>query len=78
MLCIIHDHIPLSEWLGHMSLFHANVQISNESTLTLLITMVLEACASFSCCNNAALVPQHKKEDGADGTGAFSDRLRVA
>ena len=40
-LIIIHEHTPLREWLGHMSLFHANVQIRNESARALLITMML-------------------------------------
>ena len=40
-LIIIHERIPLREWLGHMSLFHANVQIRNESARALLITMML-------------------------------------
>jgi hypothetical protein len=31
MLRIIHERIPLLEWLDHMSLFHTNVQIRNES-----------------------------------------------
>jgi hypothetical protein len=29
MLSVIHERIQLREWLGHMSLFHANVQIRN-------------------------------------------------
>ena len=40
-ILIIHERIPLREWLGHMSLFHANVQIRNESARALLITMML-------------------------------------
>jgi hypothetical protein len=39
MLRVIHERIPLREWLGHMSLFHANVQIRNDSTRTLYTTM---------------------------------------
>jgi hypothetical protein len=42
MLSNIHEHIPLREWLAHMSPFHANAQIRNESTRTLYITMVSE------------------------------------
>ena len=38
---VIHERIPLREWLGHMSLFHANVQIRNDSARTLYITMLL-------------------------------------
>ena len=41
MLRVIHERIPLREWLGHMSLFHANVQIRNDSARTLYITMLL-------------------------------------
>jgi hypothetical protein len=41
MLRVIHEHIPLSEWLSHMSLFHANVQIRNDSARTLHITMMV-------------------------------------
>ena len=40
-ILIIHERIPLREWLGLMSLFHANVQIRNESARALLITMML-------------------------------------
>ena len=40
-ILIIHERIPLREWLGHMSLFRANVQIRNESARALLITMML-------------------------------------
>jgi hypothetical protein len=62
MLHVIHERIPLREWLGHMSLFHANVQIRNESARTLHITMVLgeEVCADHA----AALVPLHALEPG--------------
>jgi hypothetical protein len=35
MLSVIHERIPLHEWLCHMSLFHANVQIHNDSARTL-------------------------------------------
>jgi hypothetical protein len=62
MVRVIHERIPLREWLGYMLLFHANVQIRNESARTLHITMVLEekACANHA----AALVPQHALEPG--------------
>ncbi len=61
LLHIVHERIPLREWLGHMSLFHANVQICNDSTRTLLITMVLESRA-FSRSNDEAIVPPHALE----------------
>jgi hypothetical protein len=63
MLCIFHECIPLRDWLGHMSLFRANVQIRDESVRTLHITMVLEENAL--CANHAAsLVPPHALEPG--------------
>ncbi len=42
MLSLIHECIPLCEWLAHMSLFHANAQMRNESARTLYITLVSE------------------------------------
>ncbi len=76
MLRVIHERIPLREWLGHMSLFHANVQIRNDSARTLYITMILvtvvdnnedEEEQSFSPADRrrgAALVPPHTLEQG--------------
>ncbi len=71
MLRVIHERIPLREWLGHMSLFHANVQIQNDSARTLYITMIMvtvldeEEDAPPSPANRgSALVPQHTLEPG--------------
>jgi hypothetical protein len=74
MLRVIHERIPLCEWLGHMSLFHANVQIRNDSARTLYITMILvtvldedeekEEEGSPADRRGAALVPPHTLEPG--------------
>jgi hypothetical protein len=64
---VIHERIPLREWLGHMSLFHANVQIRNDSARTLHITMMVvleEEEDAPSADRSAALVPQHTLEPG--------------
>ncbi len=68
-LRVIHQRIPLREWLGHMSLFHANLQIRNDSARTLHITMIMvvledeEEDAPSAVCG-ATLVPQHTLEPG--------------
>jgi hypothetical protein len=70
MLRVIHERIPLREWLGHMSLFHANVQIRNDSAHTLYIPKVLvtfvdnneeeeEESLPADRRSGAALVPPH-------------------
>ncbi len=70
MLRVIHERIPLREWLGHMSLFHANVQIRNDSARTLHITMIMVALEDEdeedapSADRGAALVPPHTLEPG--------------
>ena len=58
---VIHERIPLREWLGHMSLFHANVQIRNDSARTLYITMILVTVLADNEEEESlpALVPQH-------------------
>ncbi len=80
MLRLIHERIPLREWLGHLTLFNSNVQIRNESARTLLITMVLESRAASSCFarDDAVVVPPHTLEsippqplhNGVDGASA--------
>ncbi len=47
-----------------MSLFHAYIQISNESTRTLHITMVLEEENALCADRTATLVPPHALELG--------------
>jgi hypothetical protein len=72
MLRVIHERIPLREWLGHMSLFHANVQIRNDSARTLYITMLLVTVVDdndneeeeSSLLQTTALVPPHTLEPG--------------
>jgi hypothetical protein len=72
MLRVIHELIPLSEWLGHMSLFHggihANVQIRNDSARTLHINMIMvvlnEEEDALSAYRGVALVPPHTLEPG--------------
>ncbi len=71
MLRVIHERIPLREWLGHMSLFHANVQIRNDSARTLYITMILvtvldedEEEEGSPADRGAALVPPQPLEPG--------------
>jgi hypothetical protein len=73
MLRVIHERIPLREWLCHISLFHANVKIRNDSARTLYITMILVTVAddeeeeSFLPAERrrgAALVPPHTLEPG--------------
>ncbi len=64
MLRVIYERIPLREWLGHMSLFHADVQIRNESARTLRITIVLEEENALCADHTAALVPPHTLEPG--------------
>jgi hypothetical protein len=69
---VIHERIPLREWLSHMSFFHANVQIRNDSARTLYITMIVvpaldadEGGDSPSPADRcAALVPPHTLEPG--------------
>ena len=70
LLRVIHERIPLREWLGHMSLFHANVQIRNDSARTLYITMLLVTVLADDNDNEEdeslpnALVPPHTLEPG--------------
>ena len=71
LLRVIHERIPLREWLGHMSLFHANVQIRNDSARTLYITMLLVTVLADDNDNEedeslptTALVPPHTLEPG--------------
>ena len=70
MLRVIHERIPLREWLGHMSLFHANVQIRNDSARTLYITMLLVTVLADNDNEEeeeslpTALVPPHTLEPG--------------
>ncbi len=74
MLRLIHERIPLREWLGHMSLFHANVQIRNDSARTLYITMIVvtvidnedegEEESLPADRLGAALVPPHTLQPG--------------
>jgi hypothetical protein len=72
LLRVIHERIPLREWLGHMSLFHANVQIRNYSARTLYITMLLVTVVDNDDDDNeeeesllpAALVQPHTLEPG--------------
>ncbi len=73
MLRVIHERIPLREWLGHMSLFHANIQIRNDSARTLYITMIVvtvidnedeEEGSLPADRRGAALVPPHTLEPG--------------
>ncbi len=67
---VIHERIPLREWLGHMSLFHANAQIRNDSARTLYITMLLVTVVDNNDDNEesfllpAALVQPHTLEPG--------------
>ncbi len=70
---VIHERIPLREWLGHMSLFHANVQIQirSDSARTLYITMLLVTVVNdndneeeSSLLQTAALVQPHTLEPG--------------
>ena len=66
---VIHERIPLREWLGHMSLFHANVQIRNDSARTLYITMLLVTVVDDNDNEEdeslpTALVPPHTLEPG--------------
>jgi hypothetical protein len=51
------------EWLGHMKLFHTNVQISNESVRTTYILMRVESTQS-SADASAPAVPPHALETG--------------
>ncbi len=76
MLRVIPERIPLREWLCHMSLFHANVQICNDSARTLYITRILvtvladnneeeeEESLPADRRRGAALVPPHTLEPG--------------
>jgi hypothetical protein len=69
LLRVIHERIPLREWLGHMSLFHANVQIRNDSARTLYITMLLVTVVDDNDNEEdeslpTALVPPHTLEPG--------------
>jgi hypothetical protein len=69
MLRVIHERIPLREWLYHMSLFHANVQIRNDSARTLYITMLLVTIVDDNDNEEEesllpALVPPHTLEPG--------------
>ena len=70
LLRVIHERIPLREWLGHMSLFHANVQIRNDSARTLYITMLLvtvladDSEEESSTLQTTALVSPHTLEPG--------------
>ncbi len=67
MLCVIHERIQLHEWLSHMLLFHANVQIRNDSARTLHITMMVvleEEEDAPSAYRTAALAPQHTLKQG--------------
>jgi hypothetical protein len=52
------EPITLREWLGHMTLFHVNVQIRNYSARTIYILMRVESRADAS----AAAVPPHALE----------------
>ncbi len=69
---VIHERIPLREWLGHMSLIHANVQIRNDSARTVYITMLLVTVVDdnndneeeSSLIQTAALVQPHTLEPG--------------
>jgi hypothetical protein len=42
---VIREPITLCEWLGHMTLYHANVQICNDSVRTIYIFMRVESRA---------------------------------
>jgi hypothetical protein len=68
MHSVIHKRIPLREWLGHMSLFHSNVQIRNDSARTLHITMIMvvldEEEDAPSADSGTALVPPHTLKPG--------------
>ena len=44
----IREPITLFEWLLHMSLFHANVQICHDSVHTIYILMLVETRAASS------------------------------
>jgi hypothetical protein len=58
---VIRELIILREWLGHMSLSHANVQIRNDSARTTYIIMLVESrrllilgrCICSCCCGAA-------------------------
>jgi hypothetical protein len=55
---VIREPITPREWLGHMKLFHSNLQISNDSARTIYILMRVELRAKAS----APVVPQHGLE----------------
>ncbi len=55
---VIHEPITLRECLGHMTLFHANIQIHNDSARTIYILMRVESHADAS----APAVPLHALE----------------
>jgi hypothetical protein len=58
---VIREPIALREWLGHMTLFHTNVQILNDSARTIYILMRVESHADAS---SAHTVPPHALEPG--------------
>ncbi len=60
---VIHEPITPREWLGHMKLFHANVQISNDSARTIYIVMRVEsrAYASAPVVQQRALEPDYSQ-----------------
>ncbi len=58
---VIREPIDLREGLGHMTLFHANVQIRNDSARTIYILMRVESHANAS---SAHTVPPHALEPG--------------
>jgi hypothetical protein len=60
---VIREPITLREWLGHMTLFHANVQIRNDSVRTIYILIRVESRADASAATAAAAaVPPHTLE----------------
>jgi hypothetical protein len=77
---VIHERIPLREWLGHMSLFHANVQIRNDSARTLYITMIVvtvvdEEEESLPAYRRGAALAPGDAVSVALGEGGFDARV---
>jgi hypothetical protein len=58
---VIREPIALRKCLGQITLFHANVQICNDSARTIYILMRVESRADASA---AAAIPQHALEPG--------------
>ncbi len=61
MLDVKREPITLREWLGHMLLFHANIQIRDDSMCTIYTVMLMESRAYSSSSNEETItsVPPH-------------------